>query len=165
LTDLITLVREVVRRTRQHHAIEHATLHMLAARFPSKSFAGYSDPLGFTVYGDVDAAALRRAVGDGLLRLQAGEKRLALHPNCGTSLVATAILATVGGLIGGRGRASVWLRFPSALVMVVAALLAGKPFGLYLQRFTTLADVEDRWVLDIREQKVGKLRTHRVIFE
>ena len=64
MTELITLVREVVRRTRQHHAIEHATLHLLAARFPGKSFAGYSDPGGFTVYGDVDAAAL--CVGNAL---------------------------------------------------------------------------------------------------
>lgn len=165
MTDLIAVVREGVRRTRQHHAIEHATLHMLAARFPNKSFAGYSDPLGFTIYGDVETAALRRAVGDGLLRLQAGERGLALHPNCGTSLAATALLATAGGLIGGRGHGSLWMRFPSALLMVLAALVVGKPFGLYLQRYTTLADVADRWVMEIREQKLGKLRTHRVLFE
>ncbi len=165
LTDLITMVREVVRRTRQHHAIEHATLHMLAARFPQKSFAGYSDPLGFTVYGDVETVVLRRAVGDALVRLQAGEKRLALHPNCGTNLVTTAGLATLAALIGGGGRDSLWVRFPTAMVMVVAALLAGKPLGLYLQRYTTLADVADRWVVDIRPQRTGKLPTHRVVFE
>jgi hypothetical protein len=165
LTDLITQVRAAVRRTRQHHAVEHATLHMLAARFPQRSFAGYSDPAGITLYGEVDAAALERAVGDALLRLQAGETHLALHPNCGTNLVATALLATVAGMVGNAGRGSRWLRFSNALVLVVVALVVGKPFGLYLQRFTTLADVADRWLVEVRPQPIGKRPLHRILFE
>src|SRR4051812_5842427 len=82
-------------RTRQHHAIEHATIHMLAERFPRQPFSGISDPLGFTLYGNVSEESARRAVGDALLRLQAGQSELAIHPNCGTNLATTGLLVTL----------------------------------------------------------------------
>ena len=50
---VLTTVKNAIRRTRQHHAIEHATLHVLAARFPHRRMAGYSDPGGFTIFGDL----------------------------------------------------------------------------------------------------------------
>ena len=107
LKELIAALQEGVHRTRQHHAIEHATLHVLAERYPQRTFAGYSDPLGFFVYGDVDSHALRHVVGDALLRLQAGEAHLAIHANCGTVLASTALLTTVAALLGAHpaGRA------------------------------------------------------------
>ena len=57
---MIALLQDIARCTRQHHAIEHATIHMLSARFPRQSFSGFSDPRGFTVYADVDEPDLRR---------------------------------------------------------------------------------------------------------
>ncbi len=157
---------DVIRRTRQHHAIEHATIHMLAVRFPEQTFVGHSDPLGFNVYGEVPEVGLRRAVGDALLRLQAGERGLAIHPNCGTNLATTGVLATLAALLAGSGRRRGFLdRFATALIFVLAAMFVAKPLGFRLQHYTTLADVADRWVADIRPIKVGNLTGHRVIFD
>jgi hypothetical protein len=165
LDDLIAILRDGVRRTRQHHAIEHATLHMLAERYPQRRFAGYSDPQGFTVYGEVDSYALRRAVGDALLRLQAGESHLAIHLNCGTVLASTALLTTLAALFGGVGQRGAWARFTSILMWVLGALVLSKPLGLRLQQYTTLAQVADRWLVEVRPLSTGKLPVHRVIFE
>ena len=42
--------------------------------------------------GDLSPENIRRAVADAMLRLQAGESNLAIHPNCGTNLATTSIL-------------------------------------------------------------------------
>lgn len=162
---MLTLINDLIRRTRQHHAIEHATLHMLAARRPRQQFSALSDPLGFTVYGEVDEADLRRAVGDALLRLQAGESMLAIHPNCGTNLAVTGVLVTFMALLTGGGRRSIWERFATALIFVLPTLLWSRPLGHHLQTYTTLADVGDRWVAEIRPVSLGNVKAHRVLFE
>jgi hypothetical protein len=165
LDNLIALLREGVRRTRQHHAIEHATLHVLAGRFPERRFAGYSDPLGFIVLGNVDSFALRRAVGDAMLRLQAGESHLAVHANCGTTLASSALLVSMAALVGGIGQRGALERFTSMLAWVLGALVVSKPLGLRLQRFTTLSNIADRWLVEVRPLSTGKIVLHRVVFE
>ena len=89
---MLTTVKNIIRRTRQHHAIEHATLHVLAARFPHRRMAGYSDPGGFTIFCDLPLESVRRGVSDALLQLQSGQADLAIHPNCGTNLAVSAQL-------------------------------------------------------------------------
>jgi hypothetical protein len=165
LDDLIAVLREGVRRTRQHHAIEHATLHMLAERYPQRGFAGYSDPEGFIIYGKVDSHALRLAVGDAMLRLNAGEAHLAIHANCGTMLASTALLTTLAALLGGAGQRGAWARLTSVLMWVLGALVLSKPLGLRLQQYTTLAQVADRWLVEVRPLSTGKIPIHRVVFE
>ena len=165
MNELFLLLQEGVRRTRQHHAIEHATLHVLADRYPQRSFAGYSDPLGFFVIGEVDAFALRRAVSDAMLRLKAGETHLAIHANCGTVLASTSLLVAFAALFGGVGQRGALARFTSMLTWVLGALVVSKPLGLRLQRYTTLADIGDRWLVEVRPVAKGKLPVHRVIFE
>ena len=165
MTTLLNLLGELTQRTRQHHGIEHATLHILGERYPRRNFAGYSDPLGFTIYGDVDEHMLRRSVGDAMLRLQAGEAHLAIHPNCGTSIATSALLATLMAWLGllGRGR---WLdRLARTLLLVTGALIAAKPIGLRLQVYTTSAQIADRWVAEIRPVRLGNVTAQRVIFE
>lgn len=90
----------VLQQTRQHHAIEHATIHLLAARFPRRVFAGMSDPWGFTLYGQLSSDAIEEAVGEAIQRLQDGEEELAFHPNCGTNLTAAILLVTAAAFLG-----------------------------------------------------------------
>lgn len=90
----------ILQQTRQHHAIEHATIHLLAARFPRRVFAGMSDPWGFTLYGQLNSEAIEEAVGEAIQRLQDGEEELAYHPNCGTNLTATILLVTAAAFLG-----------------------------------------------------------------
>jgi hypothetical protein len=167
---MLTTVKDAVRRTRQHHAIEHATLHLLASRLPGRRMAGYSDAGGFTVFGDVPFDQVRRAVSDALLHLQAGESGLAIHPNCGTNLAVTGIMATAAALagrrlIGGGKQIVPGERFAGALLLVVPALIAAQPVGLYLQKYTTLASVGDRWVKSIRPVELAGVHAYRVSFD
>ena len=163
---MLTKVQDAVRRTRQHHAIEHATLHLLAQRFPSRQMAGYSDPNGFTIFGDLNQDQVRRAVSDALLHLQAGERSMAIHPNCGTNFAVTGLLATAAALLGSSGRnRPLSGRFAGALLLVVPTLVVAQPIGLQLQQYTTLASVGDRWVKSIVPIRVAGVRAHRVLFD
>ena len=90
----------ILQQTRQHHAIEHATIHLLAARFPRRVLAGMSDPWGFTLFGQLSREAIEEAVAEALRRLQAGEEKLAYHPNCGTNLTTSILLVTAAALLG-----------------------------------------------------------------
>ncbi len=161
---MIATFTELLHRTRQHHAIEHATLHMLTARHPSKRLTGYSDPLGFTILGDLDEQSIRRGVGDALLRLQAGEYSLALHPNCGTNLVTSAVMVALVATITGRKRQALE-RFVTTLIAVLPVVLFAKTIGFYLQGYTTTTEVADRWVAAIYPVSIGGMRAHRVLFE
>lgn len=156
---------DIIRRTRQHHAIEHATIHLLTARFPNQRFSGLSDPVGFSIYGDVDEYALRRTVGDALLRLQAGEAQLAIHPNCGTNLAVTALLTTTAALLAASTSRRLIDRIPLTFMLALPALVVSRPLGMRMQQYTTLADVSDRWVADVYPVGAGALRAHRVVFD
>ena len=151
-------------RTRQHHAIEHATLQLMSKRAGSGHLSGISDPFGFTLFGETDLETVRRGVGDALLRLQAGEQQLAIHPNCGTNLVTTGMLVTVAALAAARKSKPIE-RFATTLLWVLPMLVAGKFLGTYLQRYTTTAEVSDRWVVEIIPIQLGNIRAHRVLFE
>ena len=132
--------------------------------------AGYSDAGGFTIFGDVPLDQVRRAVSDALLHLQAGEIGLAIHPNCGTNLAVTGIMATAAALMGsrltGKGTARVpGERFAAALLLVVPALIVAQPLGLWLQNYTTLASVGDRWLKSIRPVELAGVHAYRVSFD
>ncbi|HQY91434.1 DUF6391 domain-containing protein [Caldilinea sp.] len=162
---MLTTLQTTLRRTRQHHAIEHATLSILAERFPERRMVGYSDPVGFTLLADVPEEAARRALADAMLRLQAGETRLAIHPNCGTNLLTTGVLVTLAALLGGAGaRKEILSRFTRALILVLPALVISPGLGMRLQRYTTTAEVSDRWVKEVRPLQLGEMRGFRIIF-
>ena len=77
--------------TRRNHALEHATLHMLA-RTHKINMGGHSNPTGFFIFGELRTEDIRSALNEAYTRLRAGESGLAIHPGCGTNLVATAFL-------------------------------------------------------------------------
>jgi hypothetical protein len=143
---------------RRNHALEHATIVVMMQREPGRRFNGFSDDDGFFVQGvrsstdDVDGAAR-----EALKRLRAGEKGLAIHRNCGTTIVAANMLAAVFFLVAlGVGLYLGWPLYLLILGGVALSLLLRVPLSLMLQRFVTtdsdLSNAEVGWVEPARPQ-------------
>ena len=82
----------LILETRRNHALEHATLHVLA-RTHKIPMAGHSNPTGFFLLGDLQLEEIANASIEALTRLKAGESGLAVHEGCGTNLATTAALS------------------------------------------------------------------------
>lgn len=149
--------------TRRNHALEHATLHVLSHTHKT-SMAGHSNPTGFFLFGDLRTEDIRRAVEEAYSRLRAGESGLAVHPGCGTNMVATALLpATLAWMPISGVRSNRWrlLLIPVALIFGVLGFLLSKPLGPWLQRnITTEANLGKMQVVDVTLVRKG---VHRVI--
>lgn len=171
---------DIVTRIRRNHGLEHATIHVLSEGHKRFSAQGNSDHRGFhlNIYGEVSEAEVAAAVDEAQRRLRAGERHLAVHPNCGTVLVTTAALATVAAQVmyaleERRAQAELrvtsdelrvksgrpanwdivsWLNaLPSAMLAVVLALIVGRPLGVTLQeRYTVDGDLGELHVVDVR---------------
>ncbi len=155
-----------IRRTRQHHAIEHATISILSQRYPRLHLIARSDPGGFQVYGAVRTEDLREAVEEAVRRLQSGEHDLAIHPNCGTNIVIAGVLAGLTGLVIASGqRRRWWEQLPLALLATTLALLAAQPLGHLAQmHVTTSPNVEGLSLVRIHRRTWGVTPVHRVEF-
>ena len=153
--------------TRRNHAIEHATLHMLAVKYPHQPMAGHSNPTGFFILGNLPTEDIHSAAGEALARLRAGESGLAIHPGCGTNLATTALLAgTLAWLVlrGGKSLLGRLMRIPFALLFAVVGVLISRPLGPVIQqRLTTDAEMGDLQIVDVRPTTRGRLTAHRVI--
>jgi hypothetical protein len=141
------------RRTRQNHALEHATFTILATMDPTLSVSARSNNNGFIIFGDVDLGLLRRALDEALARLLAGEAQLAIHPNCGTNLAVGVSMMTIGTLLG-MASSNNRTRVASAAASSVAGWMSARPLGEYVQKhFTTLPELEGVRVTDITRRK------------
>lgn len=154
-------------RIRRNHGLEHATLYILARRFPRKSMAGHSDLNGFWLLGELPTEAVRDATTEAELRLRAGEQELAVHPNCGTNFVAAGALsglAAFAALFGaGRRTRDRLERLPLAVSLATIALIFGQPLGKLLQEHvTTSGELEELQVVEIKPAQRGKMKAHRV---
>jgi hypothetical protein len=155
-------------RLRQHHGIEHATVTVLSQRLPDTQLVARSDFGGFVVYGDVDADSLRAAAEDALARLQHGERRLAIHPNCGTNLATAGVLTGVAALVAGSGqrRSFWWERLPSAILAATLALFIAAPLGRWLQEnITTSSDADGLRIASVEPATGSPTPAHRVVIE
>ena len=153
--------------TRRNHALEHATLHVLATKYPNRNMAGHSNPTGFFILGDFPIDDIAWAVNQALTRLRAGESKLAIHASCGTNLATTVLLATTLAwfvLRGARSTLGRILRAPFAVVFALFGLVLSQPLGPALQqKITTEANLGDLKIMEIRQSMRGKITAHRVI--
>ncbi len=161
------LEHPVILHIRRNHALEHATLHMLSTQVPHTMLMGHSDVGGFWIIGDVAPETLHAAVQEAIARLRAGERQLALHPNCGTNFVTAGTLAGLAGasamLGSGRRVQDKLARLPIAAALATVALILSQPLGMLMQdRVTTCADLNDLEVTAITHRKQGQLTIHRV---
>lgn len=152
-------------RIRRNHALEHATLHILARQFPQVSMAGYSNTGGFWIFGNVTTEAVRAAAHEALQRMKNGEAGLAIHPYCGTNFLANGFLA------GGTGALAMWgakggvrdrlERLSLAISLATIALVFGQPLGFAIQKYITTSGQPDTLqIIDVQQQSPTQ---HRVL--
>jgi hypothetical protein len=150
--------------TRRNHALEHATLKILARKYDDKKIGGHSNPTGFLLFGEMTLDDIRIAIEEAMTRLRAGERNLAIHPSCGTNVAASMLLpATFAFLPMQQARSIFWrvLLIPFALGLAAFGYLLSKPLGPWLQRHvTTEADLGNLQVLEIIPVRKG---VHRVM--
>jgi hypothetical protein len=155
-----------VLETRRNHALEHATLHMLARKYPKKPMGGHSNPTGFLIFGDFSLEEIQAAADEALSRLRAGERQLAIHEGCGTNLATTAFLSwsfAWAALRGARSTFARLMRLPLAATLALAGFALSQPLGPVLQkRITTEADPGAMQIAAITPLTRGRIKTHRV---
>lgn len=159
---------EPVSRVRRNHGLEHATLHVLARQYPRTSMAGYSNTGGYWIIGDVSTEAVANAAAEALLRMNQGERNLAVHPNCGTNFVTSGALAGVAGAAAMFGSGPRWKdrfeRLSLAALFATVALILAQPLGNLLQaRFTTSGEPRGMQIVRIESNARRGVPVHRVI--
>ena len=150
--------------TRRNHALEHATLHLLARKFKNQSMAGHSNPTGFFLLGEIPTEDVIASANEAWNRLRGGESGLAIHEGCGTNMVASTLLpATFAFVPLQRTRSTFWrfLLIPFAVGLAIFGYFLSKPLGPWLQKYiTTEADLGNMQIVDVRLVRKG---VHRVI--
>lgn len=159
---------EPVSRVRRNHGLEHATLHVLARQYPRTSMAGYSNTGGYWIIGDVSTEAVANAAAEALLRMNQGERNLAVHPNCGTNFVTSGALAGVAGAAAMFGSGPRWKdrfeRLSLAALFATVALILAQPLGNLLQaRLTTSGEPRGMQIVRIESNARRGVPVHRVI--
>jgi Domain of unknown function (DUF6391) len=139
------------RTLRRNHALEHATIVVMMEKEPGRKLNGFSTDEGFFVQGVRSTQEVESAAREALRRLRGGEKGLAIHRNCGTTIVASNLLAAVFFLgFLGLGLYMDWPLYLLILVSIVLAFALRVPLSLLLQRFVTtdadLTNAEVGWV-------------------
>ncbi len=154
-----------ITRTRWNHALEHATIHILSRMLPYTSMAGRSSAKGFFIYGDLPTKELTQAVQEAIDRIQSGERQLAIHPNCGTNMVTSAVLAAGATMISTAStkRRELVERVPAGILGAMIGMIVGQVVGLRLQaRLTTATNFHHARIASVQRKQLGKRVLHWV---
>ena len=161
----------LISRVRRNHALEHATMCVLSERYRDLKLVGRSSLWGFYIYGNVPTEGLLVAAQEALRRLKAGQRRMAIHPNCGSNLAVAGILAGVGAFLalGGlskhrpRGLLQRLARLPLACTAAMLGVVLAQPLGAALQAYvTTQADVGDLRIVGVTQERKASILVHHV---
>lgn len=156
----------LILETRRNHALEHATLHVLASKSPERHMAGHSNPTGFFILGHFSTEEVTLAAHQALARLRSGERQLAIHPGCGTNLATSVLLSGTLAwlpLRNSRSRWSRWGLLPLALALALFGLVVSQPLGPALQaKVTTEADMGNLQIVEVRPVWGGRYPAHYV---
>jgi hypothetical protein len=148
---------------RRNHALEHATIVVMMEKEPGRKLNGFSTDEGFFVQGVRSIAEVESAAREATRRLQNGEKGLAIHRNCGTTIVAANMLAAVF-FLAALGLGFLYLDGSYLYLLIVGSVVLAfalrVPLSLLLQRFvTTDADLTNAEVGWVEPAKLGDLRS------
>lgn len=140
------------RSLRRNHALEHATIVVMMEREPGRKLNGFSTDDGFFVQGARSLEEVESAAREASRRLKDGERGLAIHRNCGTTIVAANMLTAVFFLVAVGlglylGGTYLYLLILGGIFLAFALRV---PLSLLLQRFVTtdadLTNAEVGWV-------------------
>ncbi len=128
----------VNKQQRRNHALEHATVNVLEETYGPTHLAGYAAEDGFIIKGFFDPVLIYQASLIGLKRMQNGEKDLALHQRCGTSLAASNLVTSLIFIIllFSTHRATIW----TILLALLVGSYVGSLLGPLTQRYITTAN-------------------------
>ncbi|MGD2103512.1 MAG: DUF6391 domain-containing protein [Anaerolineae bacterium] len=161
----------LISQVRRNHALEHATMQILADQQSTRGLVGRSSFMGFFVYGDVDTDDLLEAAQQGLHRLRAGHRTLAIHPHCGSNYAVAGTIAGMGAFLalGGLSRdrnerlLDRLARLPLACAIGTLGVILSRPLGAAVQaHVTTEADVGDLRVTGVRRSEHAGTTIHFV---
>jgi len=155
----------LITHLRGNHALEHATMHLLVRQAPGKYVLAKTTPRGFTLYGEVAADVVAQAVQEALHRLQAGQRELAIHPNCGTNIATAGLLAGFGAFLALEAHRSKsrWERLSQVLWAATLGVLVAQPLGRLAQAWlTTSPRVGSAHIGQITTHQWGSLLQHDV---
>lgn len=159
------LTGSFIAATRQHHAVEHATINILNRRHPYLRLVGWSTNQGFHIHGSISADQVRDAAAEAIARLQRGETHLAVHPRCGTNLVTSGTLVGLVAfltMLPGDKR-SRQERLPLVLLLSTLATLLAQPLGLWVQSYvTTDPDIDPGLIPQVTSTPIGQSQIHHV---
>ena len=150
---------------RWNHAIEHGTIHVLSRMMPYVSMAGRSNGRGFYIYGDIPTNILQEAAQEAIDRITGGEHQLAIHPNCGTNMISSAVLAAGGTMLATTStkRRGLTEQVPAGVLGALIGVVLGQVVGLRLQaKVTTSTSFQNARIVKIQRRQVGKRVYHWV---
>ncbi|HEU0029052.1 MAG TPA: DUF6391 domain-containing protein [Kofleriaceae bacterium] len=148
------------RTARVIHGLEHATANVLAERgIPVRGgLTGHGmfalelahDPRTFEAL----ETTIRLATEDAISRIRFGERRLALHDRCGTSVIVAMLLVALAvfgvGVVGLVLGVPVGLRFAFTVLTAGGAYALARPIGRLAQRGLTVStEFSSAVVLDV----------------
>lgn len=143
----------VIAHIRKNHAMEHATIHLLTQALPNVSFGGWSFVKGFWILGKAELQDVQKAAEMAYARLNNGEKKLAIHPNCGTNAAVIGLCTAGAAMITTLGTdkdEDRLTKFSAFLTAGMIGVLAGRPLGPKVQeKITTDADVSSLSIVSI----------------
>jgi hypothetical protein len=157
----------VISRIRRNHGLEHATINILSQRFPFRRLAGYSFPGGFFILGDIPTEDVREAVIRALVRLNNGDRYLAIHEHCGTNYAVSGFVAGLlawFGMVGAKSKRGKVERLPLVITLATLGFIASQPLGPIVQeRVTTSGDPLGMSIVDVFPIRFGQFSLHRVV--
>lgn len=153
----------LLERLQRNHAIEHASLHMLARHTGPVRAVACSDWGGFTIYGDIDTETLANVTVKALQALKEGHAELAIHPHCGSNFSISLLLGTLATALWlamwHRGR---WTRL-LALGLIGGIVGMSKPLSYAVQgRLLTNPDVRHARIRSIQRYPWQGGTVHRI---
>jgi hypothetical protein len=140
---------------RRNEVLKHATMNVIERRFGPSGLNGVSRDNGFTLEGIAPPDIILLAAQEGLRRLRAGERRLAVHRRCVSAIVMAGLLGALAflGILLGTDRMN-------ALNVVLAVMLANvlAPYaGLILQKLLPrYADVSGLRIVGLAESPLDR---------